>query len=106
MSRWIDVCSANELEPGDYRTVWVDDEEVAVIRCDAGIHAIQNICTHDGGELTGGSIDGCTIECPRHGAQFDVRTGEVLSPPAYEPVATYPVAIRDGRICVDFEPED
>ena len=105
MTQWIDVCGEDEISTGDYRTVWIDDEEVAVIKCDGGIYAIQDICTHDGGELTGGLIEGCEIECPRHSARFDIRTGEVLNPPAFEPIATYPVEIRDGRIYVSSEPE-
>lgn len=105
MTEWIDVCGVEEIDAGDYRTVWIDDEEVAVIKCDGGIYAIQDICTHDGGELTGGLIDGCEIECPRHSARFDIRTGEVLCPPAFEPIATYPVEIRDGRVYVSPEPE-
>lgn len=106
MSEWIDVCAAEELAPGEFRTVWVDDVEVAVINCEGGLHAIEDVCTHDGGELTGGIIEGCEIECPRHGARFDIRSGEVLAPPAYEPIATYPVEVRDGRIVVGSRPRD
>ncbi len=106
MSKWIDVCAADELKPGEFRTVWIDDIAVAVINCDGNLHAIEDVCTHDGGELTGGIIEGCEIECPRHGARFDIRTGEVLTPPAYEPVATYPVETHDGRIVVAAEPGD
>ncbi len=105
-NEWIEVCAADELEAGDWRTVWIDDDEqVAVIKCEGGIHAIQDICTHDGGILTGGRITGCAIECPRHGARFDIRSGAVLAPPAYEPIATYPVKIRDGRVFVGTEPD-
>jgi 3-phenylpropionate/trans-cinnamate dioxygenase ferredoxin subunit len=106
MDTWIDVCAVDELEPGDYRTLWIDDEEVAVIKCNGRVHAIQDVCTHDGGELTGGTIEGCEIECPRHGARFDIRTGAVLCPPAYEPIDIYPVEIRNGRIFVNSEPTD
>ena len=104
MAEWIEVCGADEIENGSYRTIWVDDEEVAVIKCKDAIYAIQDVCTHDGGELTGGVIEGCAIECPRHSARFDIRTGEVLDPPAFEPIATYPVEIRDGRVFVSSEP--
>lgn len=104
MSEWIDVCAVEELQPGEFRTVWVNDVEVAVIHCEGGLHAIEDVCTHDGGELTGGIIEGCEIECPRHGARFDIRSGEVLAPPAYEPIPVYPVEIRDGRVCVASEP--
>ncbi len=104
MDEWIEACGVDEIEPGSYRTIWIDDEEVAIIKCNGGIYAIQDVCTHDGGELTGGVIEGCAIECPRHSARFDIRTGEVLDPPAFEPIATYPVEIRDGRVFVSSEP--
>lgn len=106
MTEWIDVCAADELNPGEFRTLWIDDIEVAVVNVDGEFHAVQDVCTHDGGELTGGLIEGCEIECPRHGARFDLRTGEVLAPPAYEPIPTYPVEVRDGRVRVASEPED
>ncbi|MGH8127533.1 MAG: Rieske (2Fe-2S) protein [Gammaproteobacteria bacterium] len=106
MSEWIEVCGVDEIEPGGYRTIWIDDDEVAIIKCEGNVYAIQDVCTHDGGELTGGTIEGCEIECPRHGARFDIHTGAVLCPPAYEPIHTYPVEIRDGRIFVNSEPAD
>lgn len=103
MSEWIDVCAEGELAPGDFRTVWVDDVEVAIINCGGKFYALEDVCTHDGGELTGGVIEGCEIECPRHGARFDIRTGQVLAPPAYEPIRTYPVEVRSGRIVLGKE---
>lgn len=103
MGEWIEVCAVDELKPGDFKTVWVDDIEVAVVNVDGEFYAIEDVCTHDGGELTGGIIEGCEIECPRHGARFDVRTGAVLAPPAYEDVPTYPVRIKAGRIEVALE---
>lgn len=106
MGEWVEVCGVEDIEPGGYRTLFIDDEEVAVIKCEGNVYAIQDICTHDGGELTGGTIEGCEIECPRHGARFDIHTGDVLCPPAYEPIDTYPVEIRDGRIFVKSEPAD
>jgi len=106
MSKWIDVCAAEELGSGEFRTVWIEDIEVAVINCGGKFHAIEDVCTHDGGELTGGVIENCEIECPRHGARFDIRSGEVLTPPAYEPVPTYPVDVREGRVYVASEPDD
>jgi len=100
MSDWVDVDKADAIGPGDYRVVDVDDVEVAVINCEGEFYAIENVCTHDGGELTGGVIEGCEIECPRHGAIFDIKTGEALGPPAYEPVTTLLVRVRDGIVQV------
>jgi len=59
--------------------------------------AIEDVCTHDGGVLTGGAVKGDQIVCPRHGARFSIKTGAVLSPPAYEDVQTFPVRI-EGEI--------
>ncbi len=105
MSEWIDVCAVDEIKPGEFKTVWADDIEIAVVNVDGEFYAIEDVCTHDGGELTGGIIEGCEIECPRHGARFDLRTGAVLAPPAYEDVPTYSVRIKSGRIEVASEPD-
>ena len=105
MSDWIDVCAAGEIEPGGFKTVWIDDIEVAIVNVGGEFYAIEDLCTHDGGELTGGIIEGCEIECPRHGARFDVRTGAVLAPPAYEDIPTYSVRISGGRVEVAAEPD-
>ena len=73
-------------------------EAKARFNLDGDFYAIEDICTHDGGELTGGIIEGHEIECPRHGARFDIRTGAVLCPPAYEPTAKFPVRVEDGIV--------
>lgn len=101
---WIDVALAADLAPGEWKTVDVAGRLVAVFNLDGEFFAIEDVCTHDGGELTGGEIeDGC-IACPRHGARFDIRTGAVLSPPAYEDVLTFPVRVHQGRIQLADEP--
>jgi 3-phenylpropionate/trans-cinnamate dioxygenase ferredoxin component len=97
---WVDVAAVEEFAAGDRRMVDVDGVQVAVFNVGGEYHAIEDVCTHDGGELTGGPIDGDVIECPRHGARFCLRTGEVLSPPAYEPVSVLPVRVADGRVQV------
>jgi len=106
MSDWIDVAPEEEFRPGERRIVDVDDIEVAVFNVGGIFHAIEDVCTHDGGELASGELRGEVIECPRHGAQFSVRTGEVLAPPAYEPVAVYPVRVENGMVQVGDEPAD
>jgi 3-phenylpropionate/trans-cinnamate dioxygenase ferredoxin component len=100
MTGWVDVAGVEELVPGSYRVVEVDGAFVAVFNVGGKYHAIEDVCTHDGGTLTGGAIEGDQIVCPRHGARFSIKTGEVLAPPAYEPVATFPVRIDAGRIQV------
>ena len=100
MSGWITVCSLSELPPGAHRVVDVDGAQVAVFNLGGELYAIEDVCTHDGGILTGGPVEGDVIVCPRHGARFCVRTGEALSAPAYEPVATFPVRVEEGAVQV------
>ena len=100
MSDWIDVALQNEFPPGDRRSLDVDGSPVAVFNLNGEYYAIEDACTHDGDALTGGTLDGEQIVCPRHGARFSIRTGAVLAPPAYEPVATFPVRIENGTVQV------
>ncbi|MDQ2663682.1 MAG: non-heme iron oxygenase ferredoxin subunit [Candidatus Eremiobacteraeota bacterium] len=74
-----------------------------ILICNAGgqFYAIEDVCTHDGGELDQGVLDGCEIECPRHGARFDVRTGAALTLPAVLPVRTYPVRVEGEDIFIE-----
>ena len=97
---WHDVCSDGTLAEGEFAVVEADDHFVAVINVGGKYFAIEDVCTHDGGELTGGPIDNDQIICPRHGARFCIRTGEALTPPAYEPVATFDVRVLNGLIQV------
>ena len=97
MENWVDVASEDELRSSTWRSVDVHGVLVAVFNLDGAFFAIEDVCTHDGGILTGGAIEGDVIICPRHGARFSIRTGEVLAPPAYEDVATFPVRIEGGR---------
>jgi len=98
MNGWVRVGPTLELLPGESRTVWDGDTPIAVFNVDGDFYAIEDVCTHDGGELTGGAIEGREVECPRHGARFDVITGDVLCAPAYEPVAKFPVKVEDGVV--------
>jgi 3-phenylpropionate/trans-cinnamate dioxygenase ferredoxin component len=100
MSEWVDVARATELGPGSWCTVDVDGTQVAVFNVDGDYYAIEDVCTHDGGILTGGTVDGQEVTCPRHGARFSIVTGEALGPPAYEPVATFPVRVEAGTVQV------
>lgn len=98
MSEWIPVCPAAELRPGEHRVVDVDGTQVAVFNLEGALYAIEDVCTHDGGQLTGGTVEDGIIVCPRHGARFCIRTGEALTAPAYEPTAALPVRVEDGMI--------
>lgn len=95
MSDWVDVAQKDEIEPGGYRVVEVDDVDVVVCNLEGEFFALEDVCTHDGAELSGGHVEGDCIVCPRHGAQFCIRTGEAMTPPAYEPTETFPVRVTD-----------
>jgi 3-phenylpropionate/trans-cinnamate dioxygenase ferredoxin subunit len=76
----------------------VDGARIAVFNLGGRYCAIEDVCTHDGGILTGGSVEGDEIVCPRHGARFNICTGEALAPPAFEPTAVFPVRVSKGEI--------
>ena len=105
MSEIIDICPVSELPPGAMRLVEWEDLEIAVVNCAGTIYAIEDRCSHDDGPLVEGQLhqDDCTIECPRHGSLFDLRTGVPKTLPAYEPVDTFPVTVDDGVIRVEVE---
>lgn len=100
MSEWVDVAAVDEIPSGGYKVVDIDDVLIAVFNLDGQFYAMQDMCTHDGGVLTGGEIVGEEIECPRHGARFNIKTGEVTAPPAYESVCSFPVRVEDNRVQV------
>ena len=98
MNGWIRVCSREELLPGEYRIAYDGDTAIAVFNIDGAFYAIEDVCTHDGGELAGGPVEGFEVECLRHGARFDLRTGEATCPPAYTPTVVFPVKLEDGAL--------
>jgi 3-phenylpropionate/trans-cinnamate dioxygenase ferredoxin subunit len=100
MSDWVNVAEEEELPPGAFKCVDIDDVLVAVFNLDGEYHAIENVCSHEYAELTDGELEGNEIICPLHGARFDIRTGEALTPPAYEPVAKLPVRVDGGVVQV------
>jgi len=97
-SRWIEVAAADEIAEGEVKTYEVEGERVAIARAGGQLFAVQNVCSHDDGPLGDGAIDGNSIVCPRHGAKFDVRTGEALTMPAVSPIESFPVKEEAGKI--------
>lgn len=100
MSPIIDVCPVDALPPGGVRLVEWEDLEIGVFNCAGTILAIEDRCSHDDGPLVEGELDQetCTVECPRHGSLFDLRSGKPQTLPAYVPVDTFPVIIEDQTI--------
>jgi 3-phenylpropionate/trans-cinnamate dioxygenase ferredoxin subunit len=97
---YVTVARVGEIPEGGVKLVRLDDQPIAVFHLDGGYYAIDDVCTHDGGPLVEGKLDGPVIECPRHGARFDVKTGAVLCLPAISPVAIYEVKIEGDEIKV------
>lgn len=103
MANWIDVGPVAELAPGAHRVVDADGLQIAVFNVNGEFLAVEDLCTHDGGELAGGKLEDDVIVCPRHGAKFCLRTGAVLAPPAYEDIRTFPVRTEAGGVQVLVE---
>jgi 3-phenylpropionate/trans-cinnamate dioxygenase ferredoxin subunit len=93
------VCAVSDLPPGGVKRI--DDPAIAVFNVEGTLFAISDICTHAEGLLSEGTIEGEIVECPLHGATFDLRTGEALTPPAVEPVRTFPVIRQGDEIYVE-----
>jgi len=98
MGHWVRVARVDELPPGSHRVVDMEGAPVAVFSLADGFYAIDDVCTHDGGDLASGELDGDEIVCPRHGARFNVRTGEATAAPAYEPVDILPTRVADAWV--------
>lgn len=97
------VCNQSELGDGQMLLARVGDERIAIARCPEGFFAYEDHCTHEGGPLSDGALVGCTVQCPWHGSQFDVRTGRVVAGPAGSQIKTYPIEIRAGEVYVKKE---
>jgi len=92
------VATLDEIPADGRKSVVFDDRPVLVLRIGSGVYAVEDICSHDGQPLTDGPVQGTAIECPRHGARFDVRSGRPLCMPAVEPIATYEVKVEGNDI--------
>ncbi len=99
---FVTVARVGEIPEGTCRIVRLDDVPVAVFHVEGRYWAIEDVCTHDGGPLAEGVLEGCEVECPRHGARFDIRTGAALSAPAFTPVPTYEVRVQGDEIQVGW----
>jgi 3-phenylpropionate/trans-cinnamate dioxygenase ferredoxin subunit len=100
MAEWVDVAGTDEIAPGAFKVIEVDGAMIAVFNLNGKFYAIEDVCTHDGGTLSGGELSGDEVICPRHGARFDIRSGAVTAPPAYEPVHCFPLRVQDSRVQV------
>ncbi|HEY7466517.1 MAG TPA: non-heme iron oxygenase ferredoxin subunit [Dehalococcoidia bacterium] len=97
------VATAADVPPGSVRVFQVNGRSIALANLDGSFYAVDNLCTHDNGPLGEGTLWNGTIECPRHGARFDVKTGAVKALPAVRPVRTYPVRLDGDEVSVDVD---
>ena len=96
------IASVGDVPPGTAKVFEVGDRAIAVCNVDGDVYAIDDVCTHDSASLEQGELDGFEIECPRHGARFDVRDGSATELPAVVPVDTFKVRVADGEIQVEL----
>jgi len=96
------VASTKDIAPGQAIAVEVQGHRIAVFNVNGEFKAIGDTCTHRGGPLSQGKVEGSTVTCPWHGAKFDIRTGNVLSPPAPAGVPSYKVLVEDGQIKLEM----
>ena len=105
MPETLTVCRTDELAPGEMRLIESDGRKIGVFRChDGGLVAIEDRCSHDDGPLAEGEFDSaaCTVECPRHGSLFDLRTGRPKTLPAYQPVEVFEVRDEDDEVKLEI----
>ena len=103
MSEFIRVCSVNNIKPGEVKGFFFQNKQIAICRIRNEYFAFDEICSHQNASLAAGWLEDYTIECPIHGALFDVKTGEALSLPAVEDINTYEIEIRGDEIFVRLD---
>ncbi len=101
--RWVDVGAASAVREDRAFIAEVDGYPVVIGRCGAHFCAREDRCTPDGESFAAADVEDCELICPRHFARFCLRTGEALSPPAYEPARTFKVRIENGRILIESQ---
>lgn len=97
---FVKVADVKDIQPSQMKLVEVADENICIVNANGKYYAIGNVCTHEGGPLADGALEGYEVECPWHGSKFDVRTGEVTAPPANLPVPAYEVKLDGSSILV------
>lgn len=100
MSDWVEVIAVDGLANGEKSVIEIEGTAIAVFRLDDKFYAIEDVCTHDGTEIADGIIEGDEIICPRHGARFCLKTGQVKSAPAYENIRCFPTRVDAGIVFV------
>jgi 3-phenylpropionate/trans-cinnamate dioxygenase ferredoxin component len=102
MGEFVKVASTSEIAPGQCRLFNVKGKQIVLFNVEGAFFALDNACTHEEGPLAEGDVEGYEVTCPWHGARFDIRTGEVLCPPAYDAVARYNVRVTGTDLEVEI----
>jgi nitrite reductase/ring-hydroxylating ferredoxin subunit len=103
MANRIDLCDAAEIAPGNALKVEAGDLTLAVFNVDGKYYVTDDMCTHGPGSLSEGYIEGDVVECNFHNGQFNIQTGEVVSPPCMIPIKTYPTFVENGRVVIEAD---
>jgi 3-phenylpropionate/trans-cinnamate dioxygenase ferredoxin subunit len=102
-TEFVKLAGIDDVAPGQVKVYEAQGRRIALCNVEGTFYAIDDVCTHDSGPLDQGELEGYQIECPRHGARFDVRSGRVLALPAVMPVRSYPVRVEDGAVKVGLD---
>ena len=103
MPQTVKIAQTSELSPGTRKVVQAEGRVIALFNVEGAFYAIDNTCTHRGGPLGEGELKGDTVECPWHGAQFNVKTGAVTAPPAQTGVRSFPVKVEGSDVIVEVD---
>ena len=104
MDEFVAVAQRNEIEEGVVKVVRVGDAPIGLTKIDGEFFAFADVCTHDDGPVAEGELDDYIIECPRHGAKFDIRTGKAKRLPAVVPIPIYDVKVEGDTVLVSKKP--
>ncbi len=102
MPNMVKVADVKEIKTGESRMVTVAGKSIALFNVGGQFYAIDDACTHKSGPLSEGEVDGTTVTCPWHGAQFDLQTGKALTAPAFKGVTSYRVEVEGSDIKVEL----
>lgn len=98
---FVRVCSVNDIAEGQAKAFHVGNKHIAVYFSEGKYYATDDICSHEHEHLSEGWLEGHVVECPKHGAQFDLKTGDAVSLPATEPIAVYTVKVENGDVLIE-----
>lgn len=102
-SQYVTFCKTDEIKSGEREVFDLESGSIILFNVDGSFYAVENLCSHEEYELAEGELDGCILECPKHSATFDIRSGQHLSTPAYFPITIYPVRVEGDEVQVLLE---